>query len=446
MEKEYDVVIVGGGVIGSALLYTISSFTDIKSVLLLEKYGDLATLNSNSNSNSQTLHWGDVETNYTIEKAKRARDASRRLLGFASKLGKEERDYIVQKCQKMVLATNEREVELLERTYSDAFRELFPGAKFIGRGELARVEPNTMKGRDPDDKVAAILSDSGYMVDFGALAHAMVKRAQAVGGKTVDVLFNSEVLSVETGSGGSVVRTRNDTYRAGFVDIAAGMHTLVFAKAAGYAKDMAALAVGGNFYTSRRVLNGKVYRVQIGGIPFVAVHGDPDIRNKGITRFGPTVSLAARLERYTPGTRSAFMKALSPSIQTFAGMNRAFVKDKDMWRIMKDNALYLTPLIGKRAFLEREVRRIVPSMGIDDIKFGKGIGGVRMQAIDVKKRGLILGEMQIIGRENIIFNLTPSPGATMCLTMAVEDAKRIASALGREFHADRCAAELGVPA
>ena len=66
---EYDVLIVGGGVVGTALLYTLSKYTDIKKIGLIEKYNDFGLVNSASHNNSQTLHFGDIETNYTIEKA-----------------------------------------------------------------------------------------------------------------------------------------------------------------------------------------------------------------------------------------------------------------------------------------------------------------------------------------------------------------------------------------
>ena len=69
-KHHYNVAIVGGGISGTALLYTLAKYTDIDSIALFEKYEDLSTLNSNAKGNSQTLHCGDIETNYTLEKAK----------------------------------------------------------------------------------------------------------------------------------------------------------------------------------------------------------------------------------------------------------------------------------------------------------------------------------------------------------------------------------------
>ena len=45
-EKHYEVIVVGGGISGAALLYELARYTDIKNIALVEKYEGLATLNS----------------------------------------------------------------------------------------------------------------------------------------------------------------------------------------------------------------------------------------------------------------------------------------------------------------------------------------------------------------------------------------------------------------
>jgi malate dehydrogenase (quinone) len=443
MAKEYDVIIVGGGIIGSALLYTISTYTDLKSILLIEKYGDLSQLNSNSTSNSQTLHWGDVETNYSIDKAKKTKEASERVLRFTSKLPAAERKADIRECQKMVLGVGDNEVDIIESIFSPKFRELFPGAKKIGSGEIAKIEPNVVKGRNPKDKLMAILSDAGYMVNFNALAHSLVTKALNKKGAKVDVLFDTEVDRIDERESDNSVFAKGVEYKAKFVDVAAGTYSLYFAKTMGYASNLSSFSVGGNFYYSHKVLNGKVYRVQIGGIPFAAVHGDPDITNPNITRFGPTVSLAMRLERYEPGTRMDYFKTVEFDTATMSSIRKIFLGDKDVRRILKNNMLYMLPGVGKKLFLKKEVQTIVPSLKDRDLHFAKGIGGIRPQIIDEKKKALVLGESKIPGKHNLIFNITPSPGATSCLSIALEDAMHIADVLDLKFDREAYEKALG---
>jgi malate dehydrogenase (quinone) len=75
--KKYDVVIIGSGVTGTAILYTLSRYTNVKSIALVDKYSKIASVNSHRDNNSQTLHFGDIETNYTLEKAKKSKESGR---------------------------------------------------------------------------------------------------------------------------------------------------------------------------------------------------------------------------------------------------------------------------------------------------------------------------------------------------------------------------------
>ena len=53
--KNFEVIIIGAGISGCALAYTLARYTDIKSIAVIEKYEDESTLNSKGTSNSQTI-------------------------------------------------------------------------------------------------------------------------------------------------------------------------------------------------------------------------------------------------------------------------------------------------------------------------------------------------------------------------------------------------------
>lgn len=111
--RLFDVVIVGGGITGTSLAYTLAKYTDIKSIAVLEKYGSLAPLNTNARSNSQTLHCGDIETNYTLEKAIQVKRTANMLVRYAEQIDKN--DFLF-KYPKMILAVGEAECDRLQKT------------------------------------------------------------------------------------------------------------------------------------------------------------------------------------------------------------------------------------------------------------------------------------------------------------------------------------------
>jgi malate dehydrogenase (quinone) len=95
------------------------------------------------------------------------------------------------------------------------------------------------------------------------------------------------------------------------------------------------------------------------------------------------------------------------------------------------NFLYDLPYIGKRLFI-KEVRKIVPLLKVDELKYAKGIGGTRPQIVNNTTRKLEMGEAKLEG-DKIIFNITPSPGASTCLGNAYSDTSRIIEFLDNKF-------------
>lgn len=108
MSKPFDLLIVGGGVSGTALLYLAAKYTDIGHIGLIEKYAAPARVNTLHSNNSQTLHCGDIETNYTLEKALKVQRAARMVERYAT--AQPDIDHLIFKYPKMVLGVGPVEI------------------------------------------------------------------------------------------------------------------------------------------------------------------------------------------------------------------------------------------------------------------------------------------------------------------------------------------------
>ena len=132
MDEAYDLIIVGGGISGASLLYTVSKFTNVEDVALFEKEDDVAAINSDHTNNSQTLHFGDIETNYTLEKAEDVKEGAELLAGYLEHYD-DDREFHDRR-SKMVLGVGGEEVRSLEARYhEEGFGDLFPKLDVIGR-------------------------------------------------------------------------------------------------------------------------------------------------------------------------------------------------------------------------------------------------------------------------------------------------------------------------
>ena len=227
-----------------------------------------------------------------------------------------------------------------------------------------------------------------------------------------------------------IIKTDKGDFETGAVVVTAGSHSLKFAKSLGYGKSFSILSMAGSFYTGPRVLNGKVYTMQIPKLPFAAVHGDPEVNNENITRFGPTAKPIFFLERYNYSTFWEYWKTFGFSLRAVLSIIK-ISSDRVIFNYLLKNVVYDFPWIGKRSFL-KEIRKIVPKVKLDEIKFAKKVGGTRPQIINNATKKLELGEAKILG-ENIIFNITPSPGASTCLGNAFEDTAKLMEFLSDRF-------------
>ena len=146
------------------------------------------------------------------------------------------------------------------------------------------------------------------------------------------------------------------------------------------------------------------------------------------------------LERYKPASFWEFLKVLRLDWAVLAVFWQLF-RIADIRNYIFKNLLFEVPWLRRRLFLA-DARKIVPDMGLEDLSFAEGYGGVRPQLIDKANRKLMLGEASIAARPGLVFNVTPSPGGTCCLGNAARDLEAIVERLGCGFDRQRLAREL----
>lgn len=420
--RHHDVIIVGGGVTGTALFYVLARDYGIRNIALIEKYTSVAQVNSHPLNNAQTSHDGGTETNL---KPKHAREVKKAAVLLRAYIQARKAPGLFKKTHRMVLGVGEKEIQILKERLKVLGSD-YPDLRYVEWEELLDIEPMVIYERDENELVGALVSSEGYAINYQRLSECFVEDAIALN-PSAKLYFNTKITRVRKENGVFVLETNANIYTADVVVFAAGAYSLWFAQELGYAKHLAILPVAGDFYSSGPFLRGKVYRMS--DLPFAAIHADPDVLNQKDTRFGPTVKLMPLMERRNLKTMWDFIKLPLVSLRGLWFLLTLLANRQLLVYTLK-NMLYSVPIIGKYLFL-CEARVIVPSLKYRDLKRRNGAGGIRPQIVNLDTLELEMGDKTIVG-DNCIFNTTPSPGASVCLGNAERDAKLVAEFLAKK--------------
>jgi glycerol-3-phosphate dehydrogenase len=201
----YDVLIIGGGVIGCAIARELSLYS--LSVILLEKEGDVAE--GTSKANSGVVHagfnvkTGSLKAKFNIEGAARF-PAICEELGVAYKLSK-----------KLVVAKDRSELPYLEKLLDQGRRNGSQGLSIIAGEAIRAVEPD-VAGQ------FALYSERTAVIEPAGLTIAMAELACVNG---VEFRFGAEVSSIRRlGDIYEVVTRYGAAYKARIVVNAAGLY------------------------------------------------------------------------------------------------------------------------------------------------------------------------------------------------------------------------------
>src|SRR5690625_699421 len=131
--KSYDYLIVGGGIIGLAIARELNKRFPDDSIGILEKEADVAY--HSSGRNSGVLHAGFYYTENSL-KAKFTRDGNQELTKYC-----DENELKINKCGKLVVATDEEEyqglIELKKRAEKNGVE-----LQWVSELEMRLIDPN----------------------------------------------------------------------------------------------------------------------------------------------------------------------------------------------------------------------------------------------------------------------------------------------------------------
>ena len=132
-ENNYDIVIVGGGIVGLASAYKLNLRFPTKKILVLEKEQTVAA--HQTGHNSGVIHSG-IYYKPGSYKAKNCVDGRRELVAFAK-----EHKIPHDICGKIIVATEESELAHMNKVFNNGVANGVEGIEIIDSKRIKEIEP-----------------------------------------------------------------------------------------------------------------------------------------------------------------------------------------------------------------------------------------------------------------------------------------------------------------
>ncbi|MFI6153958.1 L-2-hydroxyglutarate oxidase [Kitasatospora sp. NPDC051170] len=407
MAGEFDVVIVGGGIVGLATAYALTRARPGLRLALLEKENGFAA--HQTGRNSGVIHSG-VYYRPGSYKARFAVAGAAEMVEFCREQGIPH-----EVTGKLIVATSAAELPRMA-TLAERGRANGIPVLELDRAGIADYEPNVTG-------VAGLHIGSTGICDYPAVASAFARLAREAG---AELRPGRAVRSVARRRDGVTVATDAGELRAGVLVNCAGLHSDRIARMAGDDTGVRIVPFRGEYYelTEKRrdLVNGLVYPVPDPAFPFLGVHLTRGIH--GDVHVGPNAVPALAREGYD--WRTIHPRDLADTL-AFPGT----------WRILRRHWRYevgeLHRSLSKRAFTAA-VQHLLPAVTAEDLV--PTTAGVRAQA--VARDGSLLDDFAFAGfdpedarspRRTVHVLNAPSPAATASLPIGREVARRALAAL-----------------
>ncbi|MBK9225975.1 MAG: L-2-hydroxyglutarate oxidase [Ignavibacteria bacterium] len=388
MKENYDIIIIGAGIIGLSTAYNLLQKDRSLKICIIEKESGPAR--HQTGHNSGVIHSGIYYKPGSL-KAINCIRGYKMLLNFCT-------DNMIpfEICGKVIIATDENEFASMNMLYERAIANGLDGCKLIDRQEIREIEPNASGEK-------GIHVPQTGIVDYKTVS---AKLADLIVESNGRIIYGEEVKMISEAAKEINIKTNKSTYTSKRAVACAGLFADRIASMTKKVPDFMIIPFRGEYYELRKekrdLIRNLIYPVPDPSFPFLGVHFTRRI--DGSIEAGPNAVLAFKREGYK---KNDFNLRDSFDTLAFAGFRKLAAK-------------YMHIGIGefKRSFsrsrFAESLQKLVPSITEKDLL--PGGSGVRAQACG--KDGNLIDDFLFI-EDELMINVcnAPSPAATASLSI-----------------------------
>ncbi len=261
---KYDILIVGGGIVGLATAYQLLLARPSIKLLLVEKENSVAK--HQTGNNSGVIHSGIYYKPNSLKATNCIRGYDM-LLDFC-----ENENINFDKCGKIIVATKQEEIPALKTIYDRGLQNGLTGLINIKKEEITDHEPH-VKG------VAGIFVPQTGIIDYKEVCQKLAQKIQELGGhihlseKVIDIKLNDQI-------GGNIklgkIITSKSEYQAALIVNCAGLYSDKVTKMTMPDAPIKIIPFRGEYYKlvpeKKHLVKNLIYPVPDPNFPFLGVH------------------------------------------------------------------------------------------------------------------------------------------------------------------------------
>ena len=387
---QFDIAIIGGGIVGAATFYKIQKRNPSLKLALFEKEDSLAA--HQTGHNSGVIHSGLYYKPGSL-KARNCIEGRHELVDFAKTYNV---DHDV--CGKVVVATDEKELPHMNRIFGIGTENKIEGIEKINAEQVREIEPHVKS-------IGGIWVPCTGIIDFVGATKKMVELAQSIN-ENSKVFMGHEIKNIVKEDTFSVLHSTKGTFKAKYLVFCAGLQADRLAKTDGVKLKEKVVGFRGDYYEltdqAKHKVKNLIYPVPNPDFPFLGVHFTR--MTNGEIECGPNAVFTFKREGYN---KTDFSLKDTADALSYGGT----------WKLFFNNMSFgineYRRAFSKRLFL-KTLQRMIPSLESNDIRPGRA--GVR--ALLLSQDGDTRDDFRIEYHGNSIHVLNaPSPAATASLAI-----------------------------